>query len=352
MLSRLMMNWKKLSVLSGIAALLLTACGKERRDIPDVSHIEANVNIQRFEQQLFRLDTTNMKASLAQLEANYPDFTQVFFHQVLRSKNPAIAPEGHEAYVKGFINFPPVRHLFDTCSTVFANMDDIREEFHRAFQFFKYYFPERRPPDTLMTFVSEYSFAGFLYGENSLAIGLDLFLGAYYPYARYNPGQEAFSSYLVRTYTRNHIVSKSMQLVVDDLLGPPSGNRMLDAMIHNGKKLYFLDLMLPETPDSIKLEVTGQQADWLRDNELEMWAFFLDEKLLYSSEWKDIRKYVDYSPNSPGMPEEAPGRTANWVGWQVVKAYMEQFPETTPEQLIALKDAQMILEKSRYKPKR
>ncbi|MFM9947425.1 MAG: hypothetical protein ACKV1O_05760 [Saprospiraceae bacterium] len=346
------MNWKKTLFLGCTAALLLQSCGGERREVPDVSHISANVKIERFEQDLFRLDTTNMTASLAQLETRYPGFSQVFFRQVLRSKNPAIASEGHEAYVKGFINFPPVRHLFDTCSTVFANMDDVAAQFDQAFRLFKYYLPERRTPDTITTFLSEYSYAGFLYGENSLAIGLDLFLGAYFPYARYNPGQEAFSSYLVRTYTRDHIVSKSMQLLIDDLLGTPSGNRMLDAMMFNGKKLYLLDLTLPNTPDSIKLEITAAQTDWLRDNELEMWAFFLDEKLLYSSEWKDIRKYIDYSPNSPGMPEGAPGRTANWVGWQIVKAYMELHPETTPEQLIAMKDAQVLLEKSRYKPKR
>ncbi len=346
------MSWEKIFLLGGTALVLLQSCGREGRDVPDVSNISVPVKIERFEQDLFRLDTNNMEASLAQLETRYPGFSKVFFTQVLRSKNPLIAPEGHEAYVKGFISFPAVRHLFDTCSLVYPNMDDIAAQFQQAFKLQKYYLPERPTPDTITTFISEYSYAGFLYGENSLAVGLDLFLGAYYPYARYNPGQEAFSSYLVRTYSRDYIVSKSMQLIIDDMLGPPSGTRMVDAMIHNGKKLYLLDLMMPNTPDSIKLEITAPQVAWLNDNELEMWAFFLDKQLLYSSEWKDIRKYIDYSPNSPGMPEEAPGRTANWIGWQIVKAYMEQFPETTPEQLIAMKDAQVLLEKSRYKPKR
>lgn len=346
------MTWKKAFWVGSILALLFQSCGGERREIPDVSDLQVDVNIERFEQSLFSLDTNNMAASLAQLEARYPAFSEVFFNQVLRSKNPGIAPEGHEAYVKGFINFPSVRHLYDTCTTVFTNMDDVSGEFRQAFQFFKYYFPERNPPDTITTFISEYSYAGFLYGQNSLAIGLDLFLGESYPYNLYNPGQEAFSAYLVRTYNRAHLVSKSMQLIVEDLLGESTGTRMLDAMIYNGKKLYLLDLMLPNTPDSVKLEVTALQADWLRENEQQMWAFFLEEQLLYSSEWKDIRKYVDYSPNSPGMPDEAPGRTANWLGWQIVKAYMERFPETTLEELILLKDGQAILEKSRYKPKR
>jgi hypothetical protein len=51
------------------------------------------------------------------------------------------------------------------------------------------------------------------------------------------------------------------------------------------------------------------------------------------------------------MPEEAPGRTANWIGWQIVKSFMARQPETTMEELIALKDAQQLLDLARYKPR-
>jgi hypothetical protein len=98
--------------------------------------------------------------------------------------------------------------------------------------------------------------------------------------------------------------------------------------------------------------VSKAQAAWLPDNEREMWAFFLKENLFYSGDYQKIRKYIEYSPGSPGMPDEAPGRTANWVGWQIIKAYMTRYPDTTMEQLIALKDAQKILDDSKYKPKR
>ena len=143
-----------------------------------------------------------------------------------------------------------------------------------------------------------------------------------------------------------------MQPLIEDMLGAPYGNRLIDMMIYNGKKLYIQDLLMPLTPDSIKLEVTAAQAQWLEGNQLEMWAFFLSENLLYASDWAQIRKFVEYSPHSPGMPEEAPGRTANWIGLQIVKAYMEEFPETNPEQLLELRDAQDFLTKSKYKPRR
>jgi hypothetical protein len=136
-----------------------------------------------------------------------------------------------------------------------------------------------------------------------------------------------------------------------NLLGEPSGHRMLDLMIHNGKAMYFNKLVQPQLNDTIITEYSAQQLDWCGKNEMQIWSFFLDNKLFYESNLTKITKYINPSPNSPQMPAAAPGRTANYIGWQIVKAYMDRFPMTTPQELIDLKDAQLILEKSKYKPK-
>lgn len=332
-------------------AALAVSCDNSRIKAPDVSGIEVTVDIRRFEKDLFSIDTSAIPAGLARIEENYPEFSEIFFNDITGSKNPDIAPEGHEAYMRGFLSHSSIRALYDSCMLRFDNMSDIEKEFQQAFRYYRYYFPKREIPD-VTTFISEYSVGTFIYGEQSLAVGLDFFLGEEHPYAIFNPGNSNFSAYLTRTFTREHLVSKTLQPLIEDMLGPPYGNRMLDMMIYNGKKLYILDLLLPYTADSIKLEITGEQTNWLSKNQLEMWAFFLAENLLYSSDWAQIRKYVEYSPHSPGMPEEAPGRTANWLGLQIVRAYMQQFPETSLEQLINLRDAQEILTKSRYKPRR
>ena len=52
------------------------------------------------------------------------------------------------------------------------------------------------------------------------------------------------------------------------------------------------------------------------------------------------------------MPPAAPGRTANYIGWQIVKAYMRRNPEADIQDLIEATDAQQFLQKSRYKPKK
>lgn len=320
--------------------------------VPDVSDIQVNVELRRFERDLFSLDTNNLAAELERLESNYPQFSQIYFNRILRSKDPAVAPQGHVDYVRGFLQHPAVRQLYDTTMIAYPELTDIREEYRQAFRFFKHYFPEQ-PVPSVTTFISEYTIGAFIYENNALGVGLDFFLGAEYPYLRYNPNNSNFSAYLTRTFNRDHLVAKSLTPLVEDLLGPPpAGGRMLDMMVHNGKKLYLLDRLLPFHPDSVIMEVTGEQMDWLLNNELEIWAYFLQEDLLYSSEWQDIRKFVEYSPHSPGMPPEAPGRTANFTGWRIVRAYMQRHPQASMQDLIELRDAQALLDRSRYKPGR
>lgn len=328
------------------------SCQNEGHEpIPDVSDIAVDLQIRRFEQDLFNLDTTSMEEALGQLYQKYPEFASIYFEQLLGANDPRIAPEGPLPYISGFINHEFARNLYDTTQILYADFSDMEAQFKSAFQFYQYYFPQVAIPD-ITTFVSEYSLANFIYKDQSLAIGLDFYLGSNYPYRQYNPGNPNFSDYLVRTYNRDHLVKKTLQPLVEDLAGLAPGNRLLDFMIHNGKKLYLYDHLLPRVSDTIITEYSPAQLAWCEENEANIWAHFLSADLLYSSQWQDIRKLVEPSPNSPGMPPEAPGRTGDWLGWQIVKAYMQRHPQTTMAELFALEDAQLILDQSRYKPKR
>lgn len=336
-----------------ILTSLLWSCQSEQTEpLPDVSQLEIDLELRRFEQDLFTLDTTQMEASLEALKSKYPDFSNIFFNQILGANDPGLAnPLGEAGYVKGFINFPAIRQLYDTCTYVFGDFSDQQASFRQAFQYLKYYFPEMSTPD-LTTFISEYTVGAFIYKDNSLAVGLDFFLGSDYPYAAYNPNNPTFSAYLTRTFNKDHLVSKTMRVLVEDMTGPPSGSKMLDIMIHRGKQLYILDQLLPHVADTAVMEFSNDQLTWLQANERDMWAFFLTEDLLYSTDMQKYRKYVDYSPNAPGMPIEAPGRTANWMGYQIVRAYMRNVQSADLSDLINIRDAQEILDKSRYRPPR
>ncbi len=340
---------KKVLVSLFVLCFIYSCISDNAENIPDVSHIEENHRLIRFEQELFNLDSTkNILEEFDQLIKKYPSFSELYFKEILPI-------QATEASLKDALSNKSLTFLIDTTHQIFGDFKDIEEDFSKTFKYYLHYFPEATCPD-IYTFISEFSYQRFLFesedGRDGIGIGLDLFMGEDFPYKKIDPMNPSFSAYLTRSFNKEHLVKKSMELFIEDKMGFPKGNRMLDHMIHNGKKLYILDRLMPFVQDSVIMEYSKEQMEWVNDNELEMWAFFFKEKLFYESNGSKINKYINPSPNSPKMPEKAPGMTGNFLGWKIVEAYMEKNPELSLTDLINISDAQEILDQSKYKPKK
>lgn len=328
--------------------ILWSGCQSDGTEkIPDVSNINIAVKINRFDQALFAIDTNNIPAGIQRLQAAYPEFMEIYPELI---QNQGANNQNLPAIIGGFIKHAQVRKLYDTCQVVYKDMSTIEKEFTSAFKFYKYYFPNKPTPE-VTTYISEYGVGAFPYGDHSLAIGLDFFLGE--KHLGYQ--QLELPRYILRGMDKNHLTARALEGYISGLVdeGNPPGKRLIDVMITNGKKLYILDKLMPYTADSIKLAYTQKQVDWCNNNESDLWAYLLSENLLYSVRSDTWAKLVNPSPTgTPKMPADSPGRAGNWLGMQIIRAYMKKYPNTTLEQLIAIKDAQTILDQSKYKPKR
>ncbi|MFK7936871.1 MAG: hypothetical protein AB8G22_25380 [Saprospiraceae bacterium] len=333
-----------------LIGLFLWSCQSDTNvTAPNVEDIELDVKIKRFEQELFSLDTTNIEQGLAgqleELKSEYPDFYEVFTQKILVEE--AMVAEDEAQVIGEFITHPNVRKLYDTTQVEFANIELIEDDLTQAFKYYKYHFPDKPVPE-VVSFLSEYVIGTFTYGDSLLAIGWDFFLGEDYAY-----DPRIFPQYIQQSMDKDHLVAKSIEAVSSNLVGAAEGKRMLDQMINNGKILYLKKMMLPAIPDSIIMEYTPQQMQWVRENEREVWAYLLREDLLYSTRTSDFQKLIGPSPTgTTQMPRESPGKVGNWVGWQIIDRFMEQHPEVTPTDLLALKDAQDILTRSKYRPRK
>ncbi|MEM6321272.1 MAG: hypothetical protein AAF960_26680 [Bacteroidota bacterium] len=338
-----------LFVLFFIVASGITSCLNDKdKNIPDVSDIEVSLTINRFEQDLFAIDTSQVAEGIAELEEKYPEFTDFYLTRALQVKKPWDTTGAYREYVRGFLTFPFVKELAQKVDSVYGDFRPIEKELTQGFQFYKYYFPEKTVPE-FYTFISEFTYGIVLPPEdNTMAVGLDLFLGKDFEYYAYPP--LSLPHYVIRTQDAQHLPSKIFKGIIEDLAGPVKGNRFIDHIIHNGKKLYVLDHLLPYQSDSVKLGFTEEQLAWCEANELEIWGYFLKEKMMFSDNFQNFKSLVNPAPRSDGMPETAPGEVGNWVGWQIVKAFMRRNPEVTLPQLVAMEDVQNILAKAKYKP--
>ena len=339
--------WRGLVLSCGLA--MAVACGEEGEGafaVPDVTAVEVALDVRRFDQDLRRasLDVTADGGRV--LAKAYPVFFDSVFTRVM-GLPPGVA--GYDsALVAAFRTEPSLRGLLDSVTAVFPEgpqAPDWKRDLSEAFRYARYYFPDAPTPE-VVTYVSELSLGNLTYGPGLLGVGLDFYLGA--GFAGYS--REVFPAYVQRSMNADHIASRAVETWLTDRLGPPPGQRMLDEMVHNGKLLFLKSRLLPHVADTAVLVFSPAQLRWLRDNEAPMWTHYLDEDLLYETSAKRIGKHIGVSPNVPGMPPEAPGGGANYIGMRMVEAYMLRHPATTLQELIALRDAQVLMSEGRYRP--
>jgi hypothetical protein len=275
----------------------------------------------------------------------YPLMLPLFCNEIIHDQsNPAETPR---QALGGFLAAPPMRQLYDTVQQVYADLRWLEKDLTQMFRYYRHYFP-KKPQPQVVTMISEFATDAFTAGDSLCGIGLDMFLGENYP----GYDHEIYPYFMRRQFQKDYIPVRLAKALAQNCADEPPGRRLLDLMLHYGKQLYLTDCLLPEVADSLKMGYTRTQMEGCKSNEAEVWARILSEKLLYSTDFDKIRKLVAPSPNAPALFQEAPGEIGNWVGWQIVKAYMKRHPGTTMEQLFEMRDAQKFLEQAKYKPQR
>ena len=100
-----------------------------------------------------------------------------------------------------------------------------------------------------------------------------------------------------------------------------------------------------------KIGYTEEQLAWARDNESEMWRYFVEKEILFSTSTKLPAQFINPAPFSKFYLEidnDSPGMVGRFLGWQIVKSYMNN-SESSVQQLMS-KNAEVLFNESKYKP--
>ncbi len=322
--------------------LLFIGCAGNSLDV-DVSGIDADVEVERFDISLFGVSSDSVDSTVGVIYSKYGDFFDVFNVHVVNIGSASA--KRYSSYLSMFINDPLNREVFEYTREIFDDMDEINNELSGGFRHYLYHNPDSILP-RVVGYVSRFNLGLFTVGR-FVGVGLDQYLGADCPYYQ----QMGTPRYLAEKKVPERIPLDVMMAWATQIYPyNDSLDNVLNRMIHKGMLAWFVDAMYPLVEEQFKMGFTGEQMLWCRNNEKQMWTFLVEEKLLFSTDPMNMRKLTDDAPYTQFFTIESPGRAAVWQGLQIVRAFVDRNPKLSLGQVMSQRNYQEVLRLSKYNP--
>lgn len=315
-------------IITGFACCLI-ACNENDKLENKINAIPINIELNRFDLEFAR--------------ANPNDIAQ------LKNKYPYLFPKQYpdsiwQAKLTDTLQLALQHHT----DSVFKNFDSTFLELESLFKHINYYFPKYQVP-TLVTLISEVDYRNrVVLSDSLLLIGLDNYLGNNHKF------YAGMANYISKTLDKQYLTSDVASAFTKKINPYPRNRTFLSRMVHYGKELYVKDRLLPNNKEYQKIGYTIEEIEWAISNEEQVWRFFVENELLYSTDSKLDQRFLDLAPFSKfglELDTESPGRLGRYIGWQIVRSYAEKNKDATLIELLDL-PADELFKKSNYKPKR
>ena len=345
-------HWNLLLLL--ILSTVFLSCN-EKKKRPDVSNIKVKLEMVRFEKDFFQLDTLNLDKSMEKLWTDHHDFMADYVYKILALENTDTSKWG--SVIKRF--YADYKPIYDSTQKLDGDIDKAKQKLEQSLRYVKYYFPKYKLPEQFITFIapmdafaySETGGSGEILTRHGIGAGLQLHLGAKSMIYQSEAGLQLYPEYISRKFNVEEIPSNAMRIIVDDIYPPMKpGGTLLDLMVDHGKRIYLLDLFMPDEKETIKFGYTDGQLKAMKENEGFVWNYFTENNLLYEADLLKIQSFVTDSPMTAEFGLGSPGFTSLFVGKQIIDAYMDKNPSISLTELLAT-DAKKILTGSGYKPR-
>ena len=278
------------------------------------------------------------------LLAVYGSFYHLYAGRVMNFGS--VTAPNYEQEVMRFLMHKDIHQLFMMVDSNFHDVTTFKAKITDAFSYYNYYFPEKQIPVvvSMVTGISN----NIVVTDSVLGVGLDMYMGdssAVYKLA-------GIPNYLRKKAIKENMVFDMMRGWALSEFEPASKkDDLLSQVVNYGKSLYLMEALFPFDKTHSLIGFTADEMKWCEENEVTIWSKMIEEKVLYSTDMRVLRSYTGPGPFTAGYPKESPAQLGYWIGWQIVRKYMETNSSVTMSDLMKIDDAQLILRKSKYKPR-
>ncbi len=319
---------KRKLILCLSVVIMVLACNKESKIEQQIAKIDIHFKVERFD-KIFAASTSN---DLPKLKLDFPF---LFSEKISDSM--------------WILNMKDTlqQHLLSEVGKKFEDFDDVSDNIKSLFQHLKYYDKTFSVPRviTLTNFVDYRNKS--IVTDTIVLIALDNYLGKEHEFYADIP------KYLSQNMQPSQIISDLAENYAQKYIFQAQGKTLLDDMVYFGKQLYFKDRVIPFVSDAEKIGYAQEELDWALSNESYIWRYLIEKELLYSTDNSLAGRFINPAPFTKFYLEldpESPGRLGQYMGWQIVRSYMEHNNVELMDMLQM--DASDIFNNAKFKPRK
>lgn len=239
------------------------------------------------------------------------------------------------------------RELDRAVAAQFPDLGETKEELRQLFQHIKFYFPQEKIPKVI-TLTSDVDYRNqVIWADSLLLVALDTYLGPE------NKLYRGVQEYIRKNFRKKQIIPDVAAAFADTKVPRPESRSFLADMIYHGKILYLKELLLPFRSRSEIMGYLPEELQWAKANQEQIWRYFVQNELLYSTDPELTTRFLLPGPFSKfylKLDQESPARLGRYIGWEIVRQYMEQ--QDVPVTEMLEKKPEEIFRQSNYKPKK
>ena len=319
------MNLFKKSII--IFIISIYSCNRVQNNASEIKEIPVDVKLDRFDKYFYDKEKYDLKS----LKDKFPFFFPIRFSDSVwvNRRNDTLS-----------------RILNNEISKKIINNSLIINPLKLMFKHIKYYFPNYRIPRVITVSNNVDYNNKVILNDSLLIISIDTYLGSENKiydgipkFIRYEMDLNFLTSNIIEEFSKYHIKKTN-------------DRTFLSEIIYHGKKHYLKDLLLPNNNEKTKIGFNEEKLRWAKENEIFIWKYFIENKLLYDTNRELVNRFINPAPFSKfylELDRESPGKIGQWIGWNIVKSYVKNNPTVSLSEVLKKSEFE-IFQYSKYKP--
>ena len=307
-----------------IISVLLLSCDYNKNKVSKNGINYIDVEFDRFEKKFFN-------SSLDSLSKLIDEYPFLFSKRFSLDEWKAIKTDSTR------------KEIFNKTDSVFKNFKSVENGVKKIFTNTKNFFPNFKSPK-LITLNNGIDYKYKIIDSDSIIlISLDCYLGE-------NIFYNNIPAHISKLMVPEFVTIDISELISSRYVEIPLDRKFISKIIYHGKLLF----LMKEVSGIDPLKALGfnkNNKDWMIENENNVWKYFVENDLLFSTQSSLDYRFLANAPFSKfglSIDFESPPMVGRWIGYQIVKSYSKK-NKSNLNDLLNQDNYELYL-KSNYKP--